>query len=251
MAELARANEYRLELGRGPALQHSQRVAADHLEAELELHALRSLGQPAQPLESALRKRERLAERIERPGLPRGDEVELRARRKVARGLEQHGDARRDAVHAHAVTRHERFGDAAAERRASRRLQRRVQRVLIQHVHEAIVLRQREVGELALRAALHEDVHPLQHVEAILDVGRVHLGGFAHGRRVELVALNGRGQQQLAIGVAQLLDLPFDHAPHGLRQIAEHRPAGRQSGASGRALRRAGRNRGGTGPDPP
>ena len=41
VAELAGAREDRLELGGGPALHHPQRQAADHLQAQLLLLALR------------------------------------------------------------------------------------------------------------------------------------------------------------------------------------------------------------------
>ena len=45
LAQGARARERRLELRRRPALDRSQREAADHLEAQLQLHALGPLGQ--------------------------------------------------------------------------------------------------------------------------------------------------------------------------------------------------------------
>ena len=46
--------------------------------------------------------------------------------------------------------RHERARDPPAQRRAAGRLQRGIQRVLIEHVDELILQRQRQVGELVL-----------------------------------------------------------------------------------------------------
>lgn len=115
--------------------------------------------------------------------------------------------------------RDERLGHASAQRRAPGRLQGRVERVLIQHVHEAVVLRERQVGELALGTALDKHMHAFEHVEALFDVRRVHLGGFAQNRRVEFGPLDARRHQQLAVGVVELLDLPLDHAADRFRQV--------------------------------
>ena len=67
----------------------------------------------------------------------------------------------------------ERVRHAPAERRAARGLQRRVEDVLVERVDELVLQRQRAIGELALLAALHEDVHAVQALEGILDQSRI------------------------------------------------------------------------------
>jgi hypothetical protein len=118
--------------------------------------------------------------------------------------------------------REERPRRAGAEHRASGGLQRRVQHVLIQHVHELVIQRQRAIGKFALFAAPDEHVDPLQSLEAILDFGGVHLRGFADDRRVELVTVDAGRQQQPAVVLIHLLDLALDHPAHGFGQIARH-----------------------------
>ena len=86
--------------------------------------------------------------------------------------------------------------------------------------------------------------------QLLLDLGGIQRQRLGHHRRVELVALHARGHQQAPVLFAELIDLPLDHAPHRLGQLAlrgrggiapapsgpapGRSPAGRAGGAAGR-----------------
>ena len=139
---------------------------------ELLLLAFGTVRQAAERLQPALGERQRLAESEEADRVLCGREVVMGARGKISRRFEQDRQARRASPACRSPCADERAGHASAERRPSRRLQRRVEHVLVQHVHELVLQRERQVRELVLVAALHEDVHPLEHVEPLFDVGR-------------------------------------------------------------------------------
>ncbi len=151
----------------------------------------------------------------------RRDEVVAGARGKVARRFEQHRQAGGTRRRILAVS-DQGPGDTAAQRRAPRRLERRVEHVLIERVHELILESQRQVGKFIFGASLDEDVHPLEEIQALFDLGRVELHGLAHDCRIELGPLHARRKQQRAIALIDLLDFSRDHAAHRFRQVARH-----------------------------
>ena len=221
MTQLARACEDRLDLGARPSLHHPKRQPTDHLQPQLVLNPLRPLRHPAQHPQAAFGKRERLAERKESDGVPSARQIELRAGPELAGNLEERRETARDGGVLVPMMDDERACDTAAQRHAARGLQGCIQRVLIQHVHELVLQRQRQIGKLVLLDARDEHIHLLQRVEALLHLRRVHLERFRDDGRVELVPLHARGKQQPAVNLVEPFDLPGDHAADGCRQLAE------------------------------
>ena len=82
--------------------------------------------------------------------VPRAGEKVLRALAEIASRFEECREPARDRGVFTRVVRHERARDAAAQRRTPRRLERGIQRVLVEHVDELILQRQRQVRELVL-----------------------------------------------------------------------------------------------------
>ncbi len=221
VAQLAGAGEDRLDLRARPALHHPQRQPADHLEPELVLQPLGAIPHPAQHRQPALGERQRFAKREQPDGVPRPGEEVLRALPEIPGRFAERAEPAGDRGLLTQVVRHERACDAAAERRPACRLQRAIQRVLVEHVDEAVLERQRQVGELVLPGALDEHVHVLERVEPFLDFGRVHLGRLGDDGGVELVPLHARRDEKLPIRLVEPLDLPGDHAADRGRQVAE------------------------------
>jgi hypothetical protein len=120
----------------------------------------------------------------------------------------------------------------AADGCAARRHQAGEEGLLIEHVHEGVALGQRAVGKLLLAQQAHQAVHALEHLQPLLDVGRVSARGCGDHGRIELMPLRCRDGEQPAIVLAQALELALDHAAdrfgHVLPdfwQLAGQRPA--------------------------
>ena len=184
LAQLAGASEDRLDLRARPSLHHPERQPADHLESQLVLQALGALRHAAQHREPALGERQRLAKREQADGVPRaGEEVLARSGRNPGpiRRARRAGRRSRRAHQGGAPRASARRGRSSAARRVGWSV--RVQRVLVEHVDELILERQRQVRELVLPGALDEHVHVLERVEPFLDFGRVHLESLRRRRR--------------------------------------------------------------------
>src|SRR5207253_3268055 len=96
--------------------------------------------------------------------------------------------------------------------------------ILIEDVHESITNGQRAIGQFLFRDAPDEAVSAVEVFEALLDLEALRLQRAGQRRRVELVALDGGRGEDLAIAIADLLDLALDHAPHRLGQFEIRQP---------------------------
>jgi hypothetical protein len=137
--ELACARERLLDIGGRVASRRRQREAEGKLQIELELSAFRTIRHRVDHRQSASGQHNGLVV-SEHVGRPSGGREKVPGGLPMpARHLEQQSKIGRNRRRIRSVERRERFGNAAAERRALDRSNALIERALVKRVHESVL----------------------------------------------------------------------------------------------------------------
>ena len=205
-------------LGRGVAPGGNQRRPEHGQEVQFPPLSRAVVGQPFQQRETAPGQSCRFLIRKEPRRVRRGREEVLGRLVRIPGGLVEirqfeHRRRRRSLTVGQGIRR------GPTELCPPGRPQRSVERVLVKHVDEAIADRERAVVQLTLVDGTDERVDPIEDLEPLLHDRAVHAEYASQGRRIELVALDACGHEQLAVFFAELRHFQLDHAAYRRGQV--------------------------------